>query len=189
MKQDIMIVGVGGQGTLLAGRLMGEYAKEQGLDAKVSEVHGMAQRGGSVVTHVRIGEKVYSPLVDVAGADALISFEPAEALRALEMLKPEGLLVCDSTIVAPVSVNMGQASYPVDVEECIAAYTPNAIFCAATEMAKALGNSRAANVVLLGVFCKKAGWDAQVMEKVIAANVKPDFVRLNVEAFQQGLQF
>ena len=85
MKQSIMIVGVGGQGTLLAGRLLGEYAKAKGLDAKVSEVHGMAQRGGSVVTHVRIGEKVASPLVDVQSADVLLSFEPVEALRALEM--------------------------------------------------------------------------------------------------------
>ncbi|MFR7473668.1 MAG: 2-oxoacid:acceptor oxidoreductase family protein [Christensenellales bacterium] len=88
MKQSVLIVGVGGQGTLLAGRLLGEYAKAKGLDAKVSEVHGMAQRGGSVVTHVRIGENVASPLIDVQSADVLLSFEPVEALRALEMLKP-----------------------------------------------------------------------------------------------------
>ena len=117
MKQSIMIVGVGGQGTLLAGRLLGEYAKAKGLDAKVSEVHGMAQRGGSVVTHVRIGEKVASPLVDVQSADVLLSFEPVEALRALEMLKPGGVLICDEAEVPPIAVNMGTAVYPEDVKQ------------------------------------------------------------------------
>ena len=141
MKQSVLIVGVGGQGTLLAGRLLGEYAKAKGLDAKVSEVHGMAQRGGSVVTHVRIGENVASPLIDVQSADVLLSFEPVEALRALEMLKPGGMLICDESQVPPIAVNMGTAAYPKDVKEQVAAYTDRYIFVDATGIARELGST------------------------------------------------
>lgn len=188
MKQSIMIVGVGGQGTLLAGRLLGEYANAKGLDAKVSEVHGMAQRGGSVVTHVRIGEKVFSPLIDVMSADVLMSFEPAEALRALEMLKPGGLLICDEAKVPPVSVNLGAATYPEDVKERAAQYTKNAVFVDATGIAKALGNARSANIVLLGVYTQCMGMDADVMRQVIQDGVKPAFVEVNLKAFEAGLE-
>ena len=111
-------------------------AKAKGLDAKVSEVHGMAQRGGSVVTHVRIGENVASPLIDVQSADVLLSFEPVEALRALEMLKPGGMLICDESQVPPIAVNMGTAAYPKDVKEQVAAYTDRYIFVDATGIAR-----------------------------------------------------
>ena len=188
MKQSIMIVGVGGQGTLLAGRLLGEYAKAKGLDAKVSEVHGMAQRGGSVVTHVRIGEKVASPLVDVQSADVLLSFEPVEALRALEMLKPGGVLICDEAEVPPIAVNMGTAVYPENVKQRVAAYTKKTAFVDATGIAQSLGNTKAANIVLLGVYTQKMGIDAETMQKVIKQGVKPAFVELNVKAFKAGLE-
>ena len=188
MKQSVLIVGVGGQGTLLAGRLLGEYAKAKGLDAKVSEVHGMAQRGGSVVTHVRIGEKVASPLIDLQTADVLLSFEPVEALRALEMLKPGGMLICDEAKVPPIAVNMGMASYPENVKEQAAQYTDKMIFVDATGIAKSLGNTKAANIVLLGVYTQCMGMDAKGMEQVIREGVKPAFVELNLKAFQAGLE-
>ena len=184
MKQSVLIVGVGGQGTLLAGRLLGEYAKAKGLDAKVSEVHGMAQRGGSVVTHVRIGENVASPLIDVQSADVLLSFEPVEALRALEMLKPGGMLIC----VPPIAVNMGTAAYPKDVKEQVAAYTDRYIFVDATGIARELGSTKAANIVLLGVYTQCMGMDAETMKQVIREGVKPAFVELNLKAFQAGLE-
>ena len=188
MKQSVLIVGVGGQGTLLAGRLLGEYAKAKGLDAKVSEVHGMAQRGGSVVTHVRIGENVASPLIDVQSADVLLSFEPVEALRALEMLKPGGMLICDESQVPPIAVNMGTAAYPQDVKEQVATYTDRYIFVDATGIARELGSTKAANIVLLGVYTQCMGMDAETMKQVIREGVKPAFVELNLKAFQAGLE-
>lgn len=188
MKQSIMIVGVGGQGTLLAGRLLGEYARAKGLDAKVSEVHGMAQRGGSVVTHVRIGEKVASPLIDVQSADVLMSFEPVEALRALEMLKPGGVLICDEAKVPPIAVNMGMAAYPEEIERRVKTYTDKVVFVNATGIAQSLGSTKAANIVLLGVYTQKMGMDADTMRQVIEQGVKPAFVELNLKAFEAGLE-
>ena len=181
MKQSIMIVGVGGQGTLLAGRLLGEYAKAKGLDAKVSEVHGMAQRGGSVVTHVRIGEKVASPLVDVQSADVLLSFEPVEALRALEMLKPGGVLICDEAEVPPIAVRHGHSCLSGGCKTARGGvYEKNSV-CGRTGIAQSLGNTKAANIVLLGVYTQKMGMDAETMQKVIEQGVKPAFVELNVK--------
>ncbi len=188
MQTGILIVGVGGQGTLLTGKILGEYARLCGLDAKVSEVHGMAQRGGCVVTHVKIAQKVHSPLIETSQADALLSFEPVEALRWIHMLKPDGLLVCSSETVQPLSVTMGNASYPEDIESRAQERAGRVRFTGAGKLAQIAGSARAANVVLLGVLTHMMCLDEQRMRQAIESSVKPEYVAINEKAFALGLQ-
>jgi len=186
--QNILIVGVGGQGTLLAGKILGEYAKLCGLDAKISEVHGMAQRGGCVVTHVKLAEKVYSPLIEAKEADALLAFEPIEALRWIHMLKPDGLLISSSEWVQPLSVTMGNASYPGDYEDRAKDRAGTVRFIGAGKLAQIAGTARAANVVLLGVLTHQMGLCEERMREAIESSVKPATVAINEKAFALGLQ-
>ncbi len=188
MQTAILIVGVGGQGTLLTGKILGEYARLSDLDAKVSEVHGMAQRGGCVVTHVKIAEKVYSPLIEASKADALLSFEPVEALRWIHMLKPDGLLVSSSEMLQPLSVTMGNALYPEDYQQRALQRAGCVRFTGAGKLAQIAGTARAANVVLLGVLTHQMGLCEQKMRKAIESSVKPEFVCVNEKAFTLGLQ-
>ena len=184
---NCLIVGVGGQGTLLAGKILGEYARLQNLDVKVSEVHGMAQRGGCVVTHVRIAQKVASPLVEERSADALLAFEPVEALRWAHMLRPEGVLISATEPMVPLSVTMGRAAYPEDIQQRAKAYCQNCLWVNAGALAKEAGNSRATNVVLLGVFAQAMGLDADSMREAIRRSVKPAFVEVNLKALELGI--
>lgn len=188
MSTNILIVGVGGQGTLLAGKILGEYANLCGLDAKVSEVHGMAQRGGCVVTHVKMAQTVYSPLIEAGQADALLAFEPVEALRWIHMLKRDGFLVSSSEKVQPLSVTMGTASYPDDIEDRARAHTGCVRFIWAGKLAQIAGTARAANVVLLGVLTHLMGLSEPMMLEAIIKSVKPATAAINEKAFALGLQ-
>jgi len=187
MKQ-IVIVGVGGQGTLLASRILGHIAIAEGLDAKVSEVHGMSQRGGSVITHVRIagpGETVYSPLVEQGGADVIVSFERLEALRALPYLKAGGTIVLNDQKILPMPVITGAMEYPADALERIQA-SARVIAVDALGVARACGTGKAANIVLLGVLSNLLPYGPKRWQEAIAACVKPAFVEMNLKAFEEG---
>ena len=188
MVTNIMIVGVGGQGSLLASKLLGHLLMSQGFDVKVSEVHGMSQRGGSVVTYVRYGDKVYSPIVGKGSADVIVAFEEMEALRWLDHLKIGGTMVINDFRIQPVPVNLGKAEYPEGIIEHLKGICDVKAFKAA-EIATELGNPKAMNIVLLGALIKsmdgldEIDWDAE-----IEANVKPKFIDLNKKAFHAGYE-
>ena len=182
---SIMIVGVGGQGTLLASKLLGNVLLRQGFDVKLSEVHGMSQRGGSVVTYVRFGEKVYSPLVDLGEADYILSFELLESARWISHLKKGGQLVTNTHQTPPMPVITGAAEYPRDIVEKLRARA-NVIALDALPLAEQAGSARAVNVVLIGVLSKRMPFDESVWRKAIAETVPKKFLEVNLRAFELG---
>lgn len=181
----IMIVGVGGQGTLLASRIIGNTAITKGYDVKVSEVHGMSQRGGSVVTYVKYGDKVYSPIIDRGEADIILAFEMLEAYRALPYLKKGGKLIVNDQQINPMPVITGAAEYPKDIAGKLTAAYDTTIVDAATLAAEA-GNIKAVNVVLIGVMAKNTDVDKDVWIDVIKSTVPPKFLDVNLKAFELG---
>ena len=183
---NIMIVGVGGQGSLLASRIFGAIYQSKGLDVKVSEVHGMSQRGGSVVTYVRAGEKVYSPLVSVGEADLLIAFEELEALRWVHYLKKGGALAVNTQHIIPMPVITGAAKYPEGIVEKITAMGVRCIAIDALALAAEAGNEKASNVALLGAASGMSGVDASVWENAIRSTVPPKSLEVNLKAFELG---
>ncbi|MHB0939566.1 MAG: indolepyruvate oxidoreductase subunit beta [Armatimonadota bacterium] len=183
---NILIVGVGGQGIVLAGDVIGLAARLSGLEAKASEVHGMSQRGGSVVSEVRFGEEVFSPLIPPPGADILLGFELLEGLRGLERLRPGGLAIVNRQRIIPSSVTYGGAVYPADAEEQLLRACPNVLLIDALEIATELGNARAVNNVLLGVLSAGCALPLESWEEAIRRTVKPRFVELNLTAFHRG---
>lgn len=183
--KNIMIVGVGGQGTLLTSRILGGVMLQGGYEVKISEVHGMAQRGGSVVTFVRYGDKVAEPIVEEGQADVLIAFERLEALRYAHFLKKDGVLIVNDQRIDPMPVVMGAAEYPQNIIENLSAKY-NVISVDAMTQAKALGNSKCFNVVILGVAAKQLSFTKEEWFKVIEATVKPKFVEMNKKAFETG---
>lgn len=187
----IVIVGVGGQGTLLASKILGSIAVENNYDVRVSEVHGMSQRGGSVVTYVRMSadEKVYSTIVEQEQADIVLAFEKLEALRALPYVKEDGTMIVNTQELMPMPVIIGAAEYPKDALERIKAGAKNVIALDATGIASECGTYRAANVVLLGVVARKLPFKYEDWMKAIEANVKPKFIDMNKEAFKRGYEF
>ena len=187
-KLDIVLVGVGGQGTLLASKILGALALQMNYDVKVSEVHGMAQRGGSVVTYLRIGEGVCSPLVETAMADYVIAFEQMEAMRALPYLKEGGTIITNTQKISPMPVVMGTAKYPDDLIEKLDA-AARVIKMDALGMAEEAGEARAVNLVLLGALCKDMGSDKAAWEKAIAACVKEKLLAVNLKAFEMGYNY
>lgn len=185
---DFIVVGVGGQGTILASDVLAQVGLDAGLDAKKSEVHGMAQRGGSVMSHVRWGEKVYSPLIGKGEADFLLAFEKLEALRHADWLKPGGVALVNDQAIPPVAVSSGGVEYPSD-EQFLAAFksfTDRVYLIPGLEAAKELGNARVNNVVLLGALSAFVDVDAAVWRGVIEGRVPPRFVELNLRAFEKG---
>ena len=183
--KNIMIVGVGGQGTLLTSRVLGGLAIAGGYDVKLSEVHGMAQRGGSVVTFVRYGEKVAEPIVEEGQADVLIAFERLEALRYAHFLKPNGALVVNDWRIDPMLVVIGAASYPEGIlEELEKEYKVYAVN--ATEEAKKLGNPRTFNLVVLGVAAQHMDFTKEQWFDVIERTVPPKTIEINKKAFEAG---
>ncbi len=188
--KSILIAGVGGQGTLLTSMVFGQIALQLNYDVKLSEVHGMAQRGGSVVTYVRIGdkgEKVYSPVIDECGADILLAFEELEGLRWLPYLNPEcGKVYCNTQQILPMPVITGAMEYPANVPEKIKAHFPDAVFVDALALANEAGNVKAVNTVLLGVLAKNMDIEKDIWLHAIRAVVKPKFVALNEKAFMLG---
>lgn len=185
--KNIMIVGVGGQGTLLASKLLGYVLLGQGYDVKVSEVHGMSQRGGSVVTYVRFGEKVYSPVIDRGEADIIISFEKLEAARWLEYLKPGGQIITNTQEVEPMPVITGAAQYPeqlLDKMQTAGARVDAKDFLAIAEEA---GSAKAVNLALMGRFSTYfPEIRAEEWKKAIEACVPAKFLELNKKAFEMG---
>lgn len=186
-KTNILIVGVGGQGTLLARVLLGNLALLKGYDVKLSEVHGMAQRGGSVVTHVKISEgTVNSPLIEEGDADVIIAFEELEAYRWLPYLKKGGTMYVNTQQILPMPVIMGQAEYPADVMKTLDEKAGAVKAFDALRIAEECGSVKAVNVVLLGAASKDLPFDEDAWIKVIEENVKPKFVELNKKAFEMG---
>lgn len=184
--KSIMIVGVGGQGSLLASRLLGNVLLSQGFDVKVSEVHGMSQRGGSVVTYVKYGEKVYSPVIEKGEADVIISFEELEAARYLPYLKKGGHIITSTQKIDPMPVITGAAEYPTDIVKKISEKGVKVTAVDALSLAEEAGNSKASNVVLMGVASKSTDFDISVWQEAIKACVPPKFLELNQKAFELG---
>lgn len=183
--KNIMIVGVGGQGTLLTSRILGGLTMQAGYDVKLSEVHGMAQRGGSVVTFVRYGKKVYEPIVEEGQADILIAFEKLEALRYAHFLKKDGVIIVNDQQIDPMPVVIGAAKYPKDILESLAKshriYKVNAI-----EEAKKLGNSKVFNVIVLGMAASHMDFSKEEWLSVIEKTVPEKTIDINKKAFEIG---
>ncbi len=185
---NILISGVGGQGTILASRVLGKYALLCGKDCKISEIHGMSQRGGSVSTHLRIGDKVYSPVVWEGSADMIIAFETLEAARVSHYLKKDGVLLVNEEKILPMPCITGAAQYPETVKEDLLAKYKGAKFIKAKEIALAAGSEKATNIVMLGCICKLCAFDKEVMEQAVKECVPPRFQELNVNAFRMGYE-
>lgn len=183
---NILIVGVGGQGTILAGRIIAQVAQDAGLDVKVSEIHGMSQRGGSVITQVRIGEKVWSPIIPNGQADVMLAFEKLEALRSLNWMAQGGKMIINDRELYPMPVISGTMEYPSDIKEKINAKTDQALFLDALGMAQEAGSARAVNLVLLGCLSKYMDMPKEDWLKAISSIVKPHTLEVNLKAFQMG---
>lgn len=185
--KNIMIVGVGGQGTLLTSRILGGITVENGYDVKLSEVHGMAQRGGSVVTYVRYGEKVTEPIVEEGQADVLIAFEKLEALRYAHFLKKDGVIIVNDQKIDPMPVVTGGAKYPEGIIEHLSEKY-KVISVDAQKEALELGNSRVFNVIILGVAASKMDFEKEQWIEVIKKKVPPKTIDINVKAFERGYE-
>ena len=186
MTKNIMIVGVGGQGTLLASRILGNTVINEGYDVKVSEVHGMSQRGGSVVTYVRFGEKVYSPIITQGEADLIISFEKLEAARYAPFLKKGGRIVVNTQEIDPMPVIIGAAEYPAGVLDELTAKGVRVEAMDALALAEKAGSAKAVNIVLMGRVAKDFGIPYEKWIKAIENTVAPKFIEMNKKAFDLG---
>ena len=184
--KNIMIVGVGGQGSLLASKLLGQLLIQEGYDVKVSEVHGMSQRGGSVVTYVRYGEKVYSPIIDKGEADFIISFELLEAARWTEYLKPDGKIITNIQQINPMPVIIGAAEYPQDLIGKMKSAGIDVDAFDALTLAEQAGSSKAVNIVLMGHLSKNFDFTLDEWLNAIAESVPAKFLELNKKAFLLG---
>ena len=182
---SIMITGVGGQGTLLAVRVLGNMALRQGYDVKVSEVHGMSQRGGSVVTYLRYGDRVYSPIIEKGTADVVLAFEKLEALRCLPFVKKGGRIVVNDQQIDPTPVITGAAEYPEGIIEKLRERAEVSVV-PAIRIAEEVGNTRTANVVLLGSYAKTSGIPKEDWIEVLRETVPSRFIDVNLQAFERG---
>ncbi len=187
--KNIMIVGVGGQGTLLASKLIGNMLLSGGNDVKVSEVHGMSQRGGSVVTYVRYGKQVSSPIIELGEADIILAFELLEAARYLPYLKKGGLLIVNDQQIDPMPVITGVAKYPENLIDKLKAQPIEFVSCDALALAEKAGNAKAVNVVLIGLLAKHMEFSLEDWERVIAETVPEKFRELNVSAFKLAYNY
>lgn len=186
MTKSVMIVGVGGQGSLLASKLLGRLLMDEGFDVKVSEVHGMSQRGGSVVTYVRYGEQVYSPIITQGEADIIISFEKLEAARYAAYLKKDGRIIVNTQQIDPMPVIIGAASYPEDVLDELTAKGVSVEALDALSLAEQAGSSKAVNIVLMGKAAKYFGISHDKWIAAIENTVAPKFAEMNKIAFNLG---
>jgi indolepyruvate ferredoxin oxidoreductase beta subunit len=183
---SIVLVGVGGQGILLATQIAARAALIAGHDVKTNEVHGMAQRGGSVIAQIRYGPRVYSPLVPEGSAAVLLSLERIEALRFASYLASDGLAVVSTQAIVPVTVSSGQAFYPVDAEKRLRARFPRLVYVDAVRVGEKLCDTRVANVVLLGAMSTVLSLAQECWAEAIAQCIKPRFVEVNRKAFEEG---
>ncbi|MBU3203247.1 indolepyruvate oxidoreductase subunit beta [Clostridium algidicarnis] len=187
--KNILFVGVGGQGTILASKVLTEGLLNFGYDVKMSEVHGMAQRGGSVTTQVRYGECVSSPLIEKGTVDVIVSFEKSEAARWVSYLKDEGTLIVNDYEIYPITVLIGMESYPEDVSSRLKDLVKNTVIVDAHGMAGDLGNVKSQNIILLGALIKALNLEDIDWEKVLENNVPKKALELNKKAFKIGLEF
>ena len=186
---NIMIVGVGGQGSLLASKLLGQLLVAEGYDVKVSEVHGMSQRGGSVVTYVKYGEKVNSPMICDGEADFIVSFEKIEAARWVSCLKPDGRIIVNTQQIDPMPVITGAAVYPDAVIDELKAADVAVDALDALSLADTAGSSKAVNIVLMGRLAKYLGIPKEKWIQEIERSVKPQFIEMNKKAFALGYDY
>ena len=184
--KSIMIVGVGGQGSLLASKLLGRLLLTRGYDIKVSEVHGMSQRGGSVVTYVRYGDKVYSPVIDKGQADCIVSFELLEAARWTEYLKPGGKIIVNTQRINPMPVIIGAAQYPEDLAEKMKAAGIDVDAFDALTLAEQAGSPKAVNIVLMGHLSRNFDFTEEEWLTALEQSVAPKFLEMNKKAFALG---
>ena len=184
--KNIMIVGVGGQGTLLASKLLGRILLTKGYDVKVSEVHGMSQRGGSVVTYVRWGDKVYSPVIDRGEADVILSFELLEAARYAEYLRPDGTIITNNRQIDPMPVITGTTQYPEQLTEKLQALGLNVDAFDALSLARQAGSDKAVNLVLLGRLSGSFDFSEEEWMTAIEQSVPEKFLEINRKAFLSG---
>ena len=184
--RNIMIVGVGGQGSLLASKMLGSLLLAEGYDVKVSEVHGMSQRGGSVVTYVRYGDKVYSPVIDKGEADFIVSFELLEAARWLPFLKKDGRIVTNIQQIDPMPVITGAAEYPEDLVKKLQASGAKVDALDCVKLAEEAGSVKAVNLVLMGKLSHYFDLPEEAWMKALEANVPEKFLELNKKAFALG---
>lgn len=185
--KSILLAGVGGQGILRASDIMCQAMMEAGFDVKKSEVHGMAQRGGCVTSHVRYGTRVFSPLAEPGSIEILLAFEKMEALRYLKFLSKDASIILNTEEINPPAVNMGDMPYPGDIVDFLKNNYPCVISFNAVELALQAGNAKAANVVLLGAVSKLIGIEKSVWEKVIKEAFPQKLIKLNLDAFQMGI--
>lgn len=188
MTKNIMIVGVGGQGTLLASRILGNACISEGYDVKVSEVHGMSQRGGSVITYVKYGKEVYSPIIDRGEADIILAFERLEAIRALPFLKKDGKIILNDRAISPMPVITGAMIYPEGIVDDLNKKV-DVISLDALSLSLEAGSPKAVNVVLIGVLAKSMNIKKETFINVIKETVPPKFLQLNLKAFELGYNY
>ena len=185
--KSILLAGVGGQGILRASDIMCHAMMEAGFDVKKSEVHGMAQRGGCVTSHVRYGTRVFSPLAEPGSIEILLAFEKMEALRYLKFLSKDASIILNTEEINPPAVNMGDMPYPGEIVDFLKNNYPRVVSFNAVELALQAGNAKAANVVLLGAVSKLIGMEKSVWEKVIKEAFPQKLIKLNLDAFQMGI--
>ncbi len=184
---NLLLSGVGGQGVVLASYVLSQVALAEGYDVKQSEVHGMSQRGGSVTSHFRFGDKVWEPLVIQGAADILLAFEALEGLRYANWLKPDGMLIYNSLRINPSPVSAGLATYPEDIDALIADAHPHVRRVDANDLAQEAGTVKAANVVMLGAVSPALPFAAEAWEEVIRGAVPPKTIDVNLKAFRLGI--
>ncbi|MCL1828869.1 MAG: indolepyruvate oxidoreductase subunit beta [Oscillospiraceae bacterium] len=185
-NKNILIAGVGGQGTLLTSRILGNVLTTAGFDVKISEVHGMAQRGGAVITFVKYGKKVYSPVIDFGEADFILCFERLEAARRLPYLKDTGIMIISDQRISPMPVITGNAEYPERIIERIKETGANVRSADALSLALEAGSPKSVNIVLLGLFSTILEFSAETWDRALEAEIKPVFLDLNKKAFALG---
>jgi len=186
MNANILIVGVGGQGTLLASRILGALASIYDKDCKLSEIHGMSQRGGSVVTNVKIGDKVTSPIIGYKDADIILAFEKLEAVRYINYLKDDGTILVNDQEILPMPVITGARKYPDDIIEQLSNYSGRFRIIDALSEAKALGNLKCVNVVMIGALAKSLKIPFEDISKALEMAVKPKLFEINLKALEKG---
>lgn len=186
MRKNILIVGVGGQGTLLASRILGNIADILKLDCKLSEVHGMAQRGGSVVTHTKLGDKVQSPVIAEGDADIILAFEQLEALRARHFLKKDGVMIVNTQKILPMPVITGVREYPDNIIETMRNEGKNVIAVDALKLAGEVGNVKTVNTIMIGVMAKAVGLEYGIIEEAMTKAVPGKVLDINIIALKKG---
>jgi indolepyruvate ferredoxin oxidoreductase beta subunit len=186
MTTSILLAGVGGQGTILMSKILSDGLIQLGYDVKMSEIHGMSQRGGSVTTQVRFGEKVFAPNIGQGEADYIVAFEKLEALRMLPFLKKDGMVITDRYEIYPMPVLTGQSTYPKDAIDIIKSVVPRVLVIHAAETAEGLGNIRAQNIVLLGALSRSLALEGIDWRALVKKHVPPRTVDMNLSAFEAG---